>query len=352
MLEKIKSKIVSVWRQVANYRYMMFTSGMVRGEVDLLQYEQFDDFIRDTAAACINVRRTLRSVCKFEISGADAARFERAIRNGEGFTTEQSFVGQISDNWDIFGNVLYKHELGTSSNFLNFIPTQDIVFRVARRKLTQIGIRSMEGSVTWYDPREFFYFKRSNVFNCIGRSLVAELSEYLKMKRYLSASWARHLATDGAPAGYLTFKAKTLSQDQKRDIRADFNSQYRWDRVTAGVGILEAEGEYHAFPQRQLNYGEDHRIIRDAIRESFRVPKVVLGDTDGVNFSNAFTSFLAFKMSEVDAFHTDLSNELTFWAKRHGYNCEVKISSTLDLEDFRAIAGATGRLEANPASNG
>lgn len=348
-LKQIGNGVLSLYRQAANYRYMMFSTGIVKADIDLISYEQFDDFIRDTVGACLDVRRVLRANCELDITGSDAARFRRAIEAGDGFTTEQDFVGKISLNYDVFGNFLARLARHATVNLLDFVETQDIVFRADRRRIVQIGIRQPEGKILWHEAKDFFHFKRANVFSPIGRSLVGELSEYLKMKRYLSGSWARHFATDGAPAGYLTFKSKRINEEQKKQIREDWNKQYSWDRINSAVGILEAEGEYVQFPQRQLNYGEDHKTIRDSIREACRTPKVLLGDTDGVNFSNAFTSILAFKMTEVDAWHNELSKELTYFAKRNGYNCEVKVAGTLSLEDFFKLTGATGLLKPNQA---
>ena len=41
-------------------------------------------------------------------------------------------------------------------------------------------------------------------------------------------------------------------------------------------------------------------MLRDAIREAFKVPKIALGDTDNVNFSNAETSYNVFIRDVVD----------------------------------------------------
>ena len=41
-------------------------------------------------------------------------------------------------------------------------------------------------------------------------------------------------------------------------------------------------------------------MLRDAIREAFKVPKITLSDTDNVNFSNAETRYNVFSHDVVD----------------------------------------------------
>lgn len=333
-------------------RLLIFTNRLIKGELTLLAYEDYDDYIRDTANSCISVRATLRAVCSITFDGTDRAKAESAFRNGEGFTTQREFVEQVSNNLDVFGNSCYYLKKDVSTDSLDLLSMPDMVFYLDRRQVVAYGVRKdPQKPPVGLEAKQVLHFKTTNAFSTIGRSIVASLSEYLKMKRYLSASWARNLQNDGVPSGYIKYKSKGKTEEQLKQVLEDWERKYSWNSEGHRVGVLDGDGDYVPIQSRGLDYGSDHNKIRDGVREGFRTPKVILGDTDGVNFSNAFTSLLAFKLTELDPFHQKLGGDLTYFFQNNGYDVTVTVKGTLDLEDFRAIAGATGRLQVNAGNN-
>lgn len=351
MFKNVLNGITKFLQEVGNRKLLLFMNRLVKGELSLMPYESYDDYIRDTADSCISVRAITRSVCNIKFDGNDAARVERAVRNGKGFTTVQAFVDQISNNYDVYGNAAYYLRKDVSSDFLDMLWLPDVVFYVDKREVVGVGNREdPQQQPRMLILKQVFNFRRIHAFSSVGRSTVGQLSEYLRMKRYLSASWARNLQNDGVPSGFLKFKGKH-TEEQKKQLIEDWERKYSWQSEGHRVGALDGDGEYVPIASKGLDYGADHKIIRDGVREGFRVPKVVLGDTDGVNFSNAFTSLLTFKLTEIDAFHDRLGQELTYFFRQNGYDVTITITSTLDLEDFRALAGVTGRMQASSVGN-
>lgn len=326
-----------------NYRYLVGL-GSNSGPISLIQFDSYDDYVRDTVGSCIEVRSILRSSADIEITGTRASEAYRLLLNGNPHTTVRDFLRQCSLEIDTFGNTMYRLSGASAKVFSKLEPSQVqiILDRVSRR---------VDGYL--YGPdrlqvpkEEVFHLKRGNAFSGLGRSALQELSEYLVIKRTMSGGWRAHFETNGNPDVVIEFEKKSpLTQEQKAEIRRDYAERYSWNQRGARIAIADGGAKITPF-KSELGYQTAHPIIRDAIREGYRTPKVVLGDTDDVNFSNAYSSFLVFKMVEIDAWHEYISDELEYFFNQHGYSVTVSISSKLNLDDFRALAGVTGRPEA------
>ena len=51
---------------------------------------------------------------------------------------------------------------------------------------------------------------------------------------------------------------------------------------------------------KELDFAKSKKGLRDAIREAFKVPQIVVGDVEGVNLTNAETSYTVFMRDVVD----------------------------------------------------
>ncbi len=136
-----------------------------------------------------------------------------------------------------------------------------------------------------------------------GHALISDMIETAKTDSALRLYQQRFFDNDAMPRAVLRFpEGTTLTQTQIEEIRTAWEAKYK-SPVNAGklailpdCGILEAIGG----GAKELDFAKSRSELRDTIREAFKVPKIVLGDTDAVNLANADTSYRVFMRDVVD----------------------------------------------------
>lgn len=163
---------------------------------------------------------------------------------------------------------------------------------------------------------DIIHIKRSDIRTApfYGHALLSDIIETAKTDTALRCYQQRFFDNDAVPRAVLRFPAGTsLSQSQIDSIRNAWEDKYRGVANANRLAILPDGGmiEPLATSAKELDFTKSQMALRDSIREAFRVPKIVLGDTNDVNLSNAETSYRVFLRDVVDYALGKFSRALT-----------------------------------------
>ncbi len=163
---------------------------------------------------------------------------------------------------------------------------------------------------------EIVHIKRSDIRTApfYGHALISDLIETAKTDSALRQYQFRFFENDSMPRTVLRFPEGTrLTQAQLDEIRATWEEKYRGAENAGKLAILPDGGEMATIgtSAKELDFAESRIALRDSIREAFRVPKIVFGDTEGVNLANADASYRVFLRDVVDHALGKIADALT-----------------------------------------
>lgn len=135
-----------------------------------------------------------------------------------------------------------------------------------------------------------------------GHAVLSDIIETAKTDAALRMYQQRFFDNDAMPRAVLRWPAGTLiTEEQMTEVRTAWEERYRGAQNASKLAILPDGGELVPLTSgKELDFAKSRTMLRDAIREAFRIPKIVLGDTDDVNLSNAETSYRVFLRDVVD----------------------------------------------------
>ncbi len=163
---------------------------------------------------------------------------------------------------------------------------------------------------------DIIHIKRSDIRTApfYGHGLLSDILDTAKTDSALRLYQQRFFDNDSVPRAVLKFPQGTiLTQEQMDEIRRTWEDKYQGAASSSKLAILPDGGEITAITgnSKEIDFGKSRAMLRDAIREAFKVPKIALGDTDNVNFSNAETSYNVFLRDVVDYALNKFSRALT-----------------------------------------
>lgn len=163
---------------------------------------------------------------------------------------------------------------------------------------------------------DIIHIKRSDIRTApfYGHALLSDILETAKTDSALRLYQQRFFENDSVPRAVLKFpQGSVLTQEQMDTIRMKWEEKYQGAANSSKLAILQDGGEISAVTgnSKEIDFSKSRAMLRDAIREAFKVPKIALGDTDNVNFSNAETSYNVFLRDVVDHALTKFSRVLT-----------------------------------------
>jgi len=136
-----------------------------------------------------------------------------------------------------------------------------------------------------------------------GHGLISDIMDTAKAESAVRLFQSRFFENDATPRAVLRWPAGALlTQDEMDRLRLSWEAKYA-SPVNAGrIGILPDGGEVQLLGAgaKELDFTRSKSELRDAIREAFRVPKIVFGDTEQVNLANADTSYMVFLRDVVE----------------------------------------------------
>jgi HK97 family phage portal protein len=152
---------------------------------------------------------------------------------------------------------------------------------------------------------DIIHIKRSDIRTApfYGHALLSDILDTAKTDSALRLYQQRFFDNDSVSRAVLKFPQGTiLTQEQMDEIRHAWEDKYQGAASSSKLAILPDGGELEALSSstKEIDFASSRAMLRDAIREAFKVPKIALGDTDNVNFSNAETSYNVFLRDVVD----------------------------------------------------
>ncbi|HYM21434.1 MAG TPA: phage portal protein [Candidatus Kapabacteria bacterium] len=163
---------------------------------------------------------------------------------------------------------------------------------------------------------DVIHIKRSDIRTApyYGHAILSDIIETAKTDSALRLYQQRFFDNDSMPRAVLRFpKGTTLSQSQIDDLKNAWEEKYQGAINAGKLAILPDGGDLEPLgtSSKELDFTASRNALRDAIREAFKVPKIALGDTDGVNLANADTSYRIFMRDIVDHALGKIADALT-----------------------------------------
>lgn len=163
---------------------------------------------------------------------------------------------------------------------------------VVKSKSTYIGgfvFTNDSGKDVPLDPEEVIHFKRfnpKNPYRGLGTVQAADIA--IDIDTYASA-WQRNFFGNSALPASLLYTDGTLNQEQYNRIRSNWDANYRGVLNSNKLGILEGGLKYQSLTPnaREMQFTESRKNSRDEILGIFRVPKILLGISEDVNYASA-----------------------------------------------------------------
>jgi HK97 family phage portal protein len=152
---------------------------------------------------------------------------------------------------------------------------------------------------------DIIHIKRSDIRTApfFGHSLLGDIIDTARTETALRMYQQRFFENDAVPRAVLRFPVGTLITDEQvQEVRKAWDEKYRGTANSNKLAILPDGGELTPMTTgaKELDFSLSRSELRNTIREAFKVPKIVLGDTDEVNLSNAETSYNVFMRDVVD----------------------------------------------------
>ncbi len=136
-----------------------------------------------------------------------------------------------------------------------------------------------------------------------GHGLISDILDTAKAETAVRLFQSRFFENDATPRAVLRWPPGALiTQDEMDRLRIAWEAKYASPSNAGRIGILPDGGEVQLLGTggKELDFEKSKSELRDAIREAFRVPKIVFGDTEQVNLANADTSYMVFLRDVVD----------------------------------------------------
>ena len=153
-----------------------------------------------------------------------------------------------------------------------------------------------------------------------GHGIISDIMETAKAETAVRLFQSRFFENDATPRAVLRWPPGALmTQDEMDRLRLSWEAKYATPSNAGRIGILPDGGEVQLLGSaaKELDFAKSKEELSNAIRQAFRVPKIVFGDTERVNLNNADTSYTVFLRDVVDhalakhaqAFTRALANE-------------------------------------------
>lgn len=106
-----------------------------------------------------------------------------------------------------------------------------------------------------------------------------------------SAEWNRNFFVNSATPGGVIQVDHSLDDDEWNDLTNRWREAHRGVSRAHRVAVLEAGQTWvpNQHTMRDMDFGNLRGVMRDVMREAFRMPKIMLGVSDDVNRANAQT---------------------------------------------------------------
>ena len=173
-----------------------------------------------------------------------------------------------------------------------------------------------DGTTSTFSPSDIVHFKKPTPLDdYYGVSPIFSAQIRIDTEEYAS-NFQRDFFLNNARPDAVIKSAENVTEDQKNDIRQQFEKRHKGVGKNSKVALLEAGLEYQQISvnQKEMDFIESMKFTRDDILVAFSVPKTIVAITDDVNRANAETAMYVFLSEtikpEVQALVEKVNEEL------------------------------------------
>jgi HK97 family phage portal protein len=254
---------------------------------------------------------------------------------------------ELTTQWlDATGNALLLKVRNMRDEVIELWPIASLGFQIEKGDDEMPAYYRFTPSDTRISARDIIHIRRADIRTApfYGHALLSDILDTAKADTAIRMFQQRFFDNDAVPRAVLKFpRGVMLTQDQINELRANWDTKYGSPMNAGKIGILGEGGEVQVLSStaKELDFAQSKKDLRDGIREAFKVPKIVLGDVESVNLSNAETSYYVFMRDVVDYSLGKIARALTrSLAKEFGNDITIEHDNVIPESEDRFI----GRL--------
>lgn len=313
--------------------------------------------IRETVSACMHARSEAVGRGRFHSykqrtspatgSQLPASHPLEALLRAPNPLLDFSDLLELASQWlDATGNALFLKVRNARGEVVELWPAAALSFTIEKGDDEMPMFYRFMPSDTRVPASDLVHIRRADIRTApfYGHAILSDLLATAKADAAIRAYQERFFENDAIPRAVMKFPQGTrLTQEQLTALRKGWEEKFTSIANTGRLAILSdgAELEVLGASVKELDFARSRNDLRDAIRESFKVPKIVLGDVDDVNLSNAETSYHVFMRDVVDYSLGKIARALTrSLASEWGPDITIEHDSVIPENEERIL----GRL--------
>jgi HK97 family phage portal protein len=152
-----------------------------------------------------------------------------------------------------------------------------------------------------FEPYEILHFRETNPDDYFeGRGILESIADWVDADNF-ATQWNKMFFLNSARPDSILEHEANLTPEQIEFLRASFEEVYRGINKAHKTLILPKGTKFSqvGFSQKEMDFVEMQRMMRDKILAAFRVPKTILGLTEDVNRANAEASNYVFALRVI-----------------------------------------------------
>jgi HK97 family phage portal protein len=282
--------------------------------------------LRETVAACMHARSEAIGRGKFHaiVWGTTPQPPSTPLRSAGGGATlpsdhplekllrrpnpifDMSDLLELSSQWlDATGNAIWLKVRDGNGTVVELWPASVLSFLIERGADGLPETYRFLPSNALIPASDVIHIRRPDIRMSpfFGHGLISDIMDTAKAETAVRLFQSRFFENDATPRAVLRWPPGALiTQDEMDRLRLAWEAKYASPNNAGRIGILPDGGEVQLLGTggKELDFEKSKSELRDAIREAFRVPKIVFGDTEQVNLANADTSYMVFLRDVVD----------------------------------------------------
>lgn len=318
------------------------------------------NFIRETVSSCMHARSEAIGRGRFHAyqlkrspSGAltkimlpSSHGLERVLQSPNPIFDFSDLL-ELTTQWlDATGNALLLKVRNLRDEVIELWPIASLSFQIEKGDDEMPAYYRFMPSDMRIPARDIIHIRRADIRTApfYGHALLSDILDTAKADTAIRLFQQRFFDNDAVPRAVLKFpQGVMLTQDQVNELRAAWDDKYGNPTNAGKIGILADGGDLRILGSsaKELDFAQSKKDLRDGIREAFKVPKIVLGDVESVNLSNAETSYYVFMRDVVDYSLSKIARALTrSLAKEFGVDISIEHDNVIPESEDRFI----GRL--------
>ncbi len=286
--------------------------------------------IRETVAACMHARSEAIGRGKFHAMVTDSGKriTDKTGRSNFPLSTihsplpsdhplsnllrqpnpifDMSDLLELSSQWlDATGNAIWLKVRDGAGRVVELWPASALSFQIER------GADGLPESYRFLPSNaiipasDVIHIRRPDIRMSpfFGHGMISDMLETAKAETAVRLFQSRFFDNDATPRAVLRWPPGALmTQDEMDRLRLAWEAKYATPANAGRIGILPDGGEVQLLGPggKELDFSKSKEELANAIRQAFRVPKIVFGDTERVNLANADTSYTVFLRDVVD----------------------------------------------------